>query len=243
MKTSKAAHHLQATGDVGDELLPGGELEVADPAVGDLLALPDLGVDAVVDHLELGLVGDRHQLVLVVGRVVAGGAVLEVQEDHRVAGGAAEAIDLRGGQLGTEVEVGVARAVEVLEVVDHLRLGIEFPQEQGRAPAGVTDDQVRLDRGGDRLQSLIDPGRVPDPVLEGAGEVVGLLGRGPAGPVLDVGDAPRGPRRLLRDEARGPAALGDPASADVAELGREVLVGEEDVHTVGQVKADRIWSR
>ncbi len=131
---------------------------------------------AVVDHPDLVLVGVGHQAVLVMRRRVAGRAVLHVEQDHRVARRAAEAVDLGHRDVGAEVQVGVLRAVEVLEVVDHRGLGPELAQEQGRAPARVADDQVGADRGADRLHRLVDAGRVPDPVLERAREVVGLLG-------------------------------------------------------------------
>src|SRR5206468_1294415 len=71
---------------------------------------------------------------------------------------------------------------------------------------------------------------VPDGVFKGAAAIV-VLFRGAAFDVIqDAFDAGPGARTLLRGEGAAKAFLLDEVFGDVAELGGEVLVYEENVH-------------
>src|SRR5205085_1915223 len=98
--------------------------------------------------------------------------------------------------------------------------------------ARVADDQVRLYVGAGR-QRLVDGVRMPDGVLESPAAVVRLLSGAAANVVLDALDAVADAGRLLRDEGAAPAPIPRQVGGDVAELGREVLVDEQDVHDRG----------
>src|SRR5262249_46796081 len=80
------------------------------------------------------------------------------------------------------------------------------------------------------LQRLVDSVAVPDGVLEGARAVVILHGGAAAEAVLDALDAAGVAGRLGADEGAAVAAAPGEVAGHVAELGREVRGGEQEVH-------------
>jgi hypothetical protein len=81
-----------------------------------------------------------------------------------------------------------------------------------------------------RLERVVDAGRVPDGVVERARVVQRLLDRPALGLVLDLVDARDDAGRRLGHERTAVALLLDEIAGDVPELGRKILVDEKDMH-------------
>ena len=188
------AHRLHPAGRVGDDLHPVGDRDTRSP----LAAGRGIGFQTAVStpskmvrSLSWYSAGNRLRCQL--GRAVPGVAVVQVEQDHGVAGPGPQAVERQRREVRAEVHVRVARPVEVLEVVDDRDVRVQLAQEQRRAEPGVADDQVRLEvRPG--LEGLVDAVGVPDGVLERAGAVVVVLGR----PAVDAGTGCTRSRRPCR---------------------------------------------
>ena len=110
-------------------------------------AMKHLGLDTVEDHVDLGLILGGEQALLVVRRAVTQAAVIQVQENHRVARSGAEEVARLRREVGTEVEVGAVGMIEVLEVVHHRHARESLGKIERRAEPAVADDQVGIEVG------------------------------------------------------------------------------------------------
>ncbi len=81
-----------------------------------------------------------------------------------------------------------------------------------------------------RGQGLIGGVRMPGGVLEAAAGVVRLLGGAAADAILDALDAADGAGRLFGQEGAAKPLVPRQIAGDVAELGWEILMNEQDVH-------------
>jgi hypothetical protein len=80
------------------------------------------------------------------------------------------------------------------------------------------------------FSALVDRVGVPDRVLERARAVVIVLRCTALDLILNAFDAARPPGRLLGNKGAAEAVIATQVVRDVAELGRKVLVDEDDVH-------------
>src|SRR5262249_15689089 len=85
------------------------------------------------------------------------------------------------------------------------------------------------------LARLVDAMGMPGRVLEGPAAIMGRVASAAPGRVGDLPDAVDHPGWRLRDERTGPTSAADEMSGDMPELGREVLVYEEDVHRLTRI--------
>src|SRR5262249_25965681 len=186
---------------------------------------PDFGIDAVEDHADLVAELGGKEAALPLSRAVALVAVVEVEQDRRVAETGADAVGVRGRLVRPEVEVAPAGVVEVLEEVDDRAARIKIAQRQGSHEAGMRDDQIRLDvRPGP--QRLVHRGALPGNILEGAAEVVRLLGRSTLGVEGDALDARELAGPGAGGEGEAPPWLPAEPRQQRPELRGEVLVQE-----------------
>ena len=188
-----------------------------------------LGVDAVEDDIDLGLVLVRKQVALELRRAVAGTAGLEVQQDHRVPRPGPEEVARLGGEVRPEVHVRTVWPVIIFKIIDDWHAGIQLGQEGCRAEPAMADDQIGRQVGVRRAR-LIDGVGVPDRVLERSAEVVRRGACTAAGLVLDLAYAVPDSAGGLRNEVALPALRPDQVACDVPELCRKVLMDEQDPH-------------
>ncbi len=174
---------------------------------------------------ELG--GEKRALI--VGRAVAGAAVDQIEQQHRVPRPRPQEVDLRGRELGTEIHVRLMRVIIELEVIDDVSIRVELGQEERRPESAVADDHVGA-KLGMRLASLKHGVRVPDAVLKRPAAIMRVFPGPAANLVLDLANSRDLARGRLRHERARPPALLHEVAGDMAELGREILVNEQDVH-------------
>ena len=92
--------------------------------------------------------------------------------------------------------------------------------------ARVADDEVGVEALLKRAEGFVDPGGVPDAVLERSGAIVRVRRRAAPRLVLDLLDLVVPPRLRLRDERTPIAVLMDEMAGDVPELRRKIFVDE-----------------
>ena len=142
----------------------------------------------------------------------------------------AQEVDLRRRELGPEIHVGAVGVIVILEVVDDGHIGKQLGQEERRAEPAVADDQVgaKLGMG---LACLEDAVRSARCCSRRSGCNSGSTrGRRPR-PCTRIFRMPAtSPGGVSETKRARPAALLHQVAGDVAELGGEVLVDEEDVH-------------
>ena len=95
----------------------------------------------------------------------------------------------------------------------------------------MTHDQIGPDFRAS-FHRLVDGVGMPDTVLEGTAAVVGLPGGTSLNAILNPPHAAFVARRPLRHESTLEAVLPDQMTGNLAELGWEVLMDEEDMHGV-----------
>src|SRR6516162_10039113 len=140
----EAAYGFQAARDVRNDAGIGWQgREIADAAGGGT-AVPEVPVNAVEDRRYLVAVLLGEGVALPLGGTVAGRAGLQVEKRHGVAGAGAEEVEIARRIVGTEIDVGLAGAVEVLEVVQD-RARVEVGEEQRRAETAMADNEVGFD--------------------------------------------------------------------------------------------------
>ena len=223
---------LEVPGDVGDQLF----LERI------LRRRNEIRIDPIVD--------DRHPLLVrrgelpelpARGRHRPVGRV-ERHEERRVHHPHAQHLLGGDAEFGVEAEVAAVRAIEVFAVQQHLRFGKHILEEQRFAPSEVGEDHV-----GDESRAAQNGGGGGDALgavqrfLEAAFERIDLkrlqlvaeeLHSRDLLATLEIG--------LLADRDHLMAARGIPAG-DAAVLPGEVLVDEEDIHSVfTRARASRV---
>ncbi len=228
----EAAGGLEAAGVVDDDLVVAAE----ELAIGELdggvgVRAQELGIDAFVDDADLGLVEGGVAAPLPAG---GGEAVVDGGEGEEVRG-VVEELGVWGPGAGA-VGGGSGGAEEPLEVTEDGGLGKDGFEEEGFAPAGVTDDEVGLvalaGEGGAALGGGVGVGEGEVP--GGFGGAGGFEGRGAVAEEADaLGWAPG----LAGEEGDLVlAGLGE-VLAEVEELAGEALVEEEDLERAGGVRA------
>jgi len=145
-----------------------------------------------------------------------------------LAGAGSEALDGRVGKVWAEIHVRSLGAIVILEVVDD-RAIVEFAQEDRGQKTRMGNNEVGPNVRAS-LESLEQGVGVPDGILKATAAIVRLRCGATPHVILNPLHATSIPRRLLRQKSAAKTlALGQVAS-DVAELGREVLMNEEDIH-------------
>ena len=119
----KPAHHLKPAGDVGDDAMVIGNLQLPAHALQRIgLAVVDGGVDAVENHLDLAPQLGRKEFALIMCRRPAAIAVHHIQQDHRVAGFAAQQAQLIHRNFRPEPHVLPDGMVEKFQEIDQRRV-------------------------------------------------------------------------------------------------------------------------
>ena len=91
-----------------------------------------------------------------------------------------------------------------------------------------------------RAEGFVDGVAVPDGILERAAAIVRFLPRAALHVILDALDAVAVAGRLLRNEGATKTLVLDQIAGNVAELGGEILVDEQDVHVVPRAASKRL---
>src|SRR5262249_16871098 len=136
----------------------------------------------------------------------------------------------RRDDIGPEVEIGIARVVVVLEVIDD-RAAIKFAQEHRGNVARMADDEIGYDIGAG-LEGVVNAVAVPDEVFKGGAAVIRALGGPAAQSILDALD-PIGLARFLARNKGDAMPLACQLGSDHTELSGEILVEEQGVHGGG----------
>jgi len=227
-KDVKAAHRLEAAGDVGDDLDAVGDRLARDDSLRVLDPRPDGAIDSVEDDFDLVEIFGGEQTSLPYGWAVAAVAVVEVEQDHGVAAVGPQKVDLAGQELGTEIEVGTVGVVKIFKIVENRAIE-QLSQEEGRAEAGMAHDEVGFEAG-ELAAGGVDPVGVGHRVFKGSHTIMGCFGGSADWGVLVALDAVHQARRFVGEERTPKPVPFDQISGDVAELGRVVLMNEKDVH-------------
>ena len=111
------AHRLESAAHIGHDARRLGNFQAPHAARDVRAAMKHLGLDTVEDHFDLGLIHGGEKAFLVMRRAVAQAAVIQVQENHRVARAGAEEVARLRREFGTEVEVRAVRMIVMLEIV------------------------------------------------------------------------------------------------------------------------------
>ena len=140
----EAAIGLEAAADIGQHLVPGAHRRDARQFQHRLrVGFHAVGVDAVMDDRDLaaqfrleavGLIARRRQCRI--------GLHHRLDQMRRARDGAEARILDRAADLGVEADIMAARAIHQLGIDQQPRLGPDFLQEQGLAPAGMAEDHV-----------------------------------------------------------------------------------------------------
>jgi hypothetical protein len=231
----RAAHRLDVARHVGDDRDRAVEARPlgANPDRGVRIRPQRVGVDAVMDDRDALAHALRKQVPLEAGRRHGGigdieGAELEGVLDPRLP----EPLLVADREFRIEAEIlPDRREVVVFEIRDVPRLRPDILQEQVLAPAGIDDDEVRLEsllrqrsgEMGDREAVLQPVGRVVVAAVEGVPLRAGHR------LVREVAHA-RDPAGLHGAEADHLVTLGGEQACEPHELAWKVLMNEDDLH-------------
>lgn len=134
---------LQVACHIGDNRLAGLEHSPVGQRQGGVrVGAEQVGVDALMDDLDLVPIGRRMQAVLPVRWGDALVAVFQVEQVQRVAAADARVVVHRRRKLGVEAHIRTLRVVVVLAEVDQPGVGKGIFGIERLAPAGVGDYHV-----------------------------------------------------------------------------------------------------
>lgn len=228
-----AAQRLEIAGDEGQdfglrvEAIARGKVE---HGIG--VGAHRLGVDALMGDGDLAVELARIGRALPLGRREAEVAFGERQQLARVLGPEiGQAVDPELGEFRVEMDVLALLPVKVFAVDDQSGPRKLRAQRQRLAPAAMGHDHVgdeaRSFEGVERVEHLLGPARLGiEPAREG-------MDRGVPDILEMVALQPHATdaaRRLRADRGDPVRGIGDEGLREVAELGREVRMDEQDVH-------------